>query len=154
MVTLKELARIKGVTYESVRRMVAKYAADLAGHIVTREDGARLLDPEAVAFLTERRRINNVVIAKAEDTGEELDAMRERMAILQKQLDAARAEIVALQSARISDQERIITLQEEVTARIEDKAARAAAEDKAADLQKQLDSFVPSWFGFYRKHTL
>lgn len=172
MVTLKELARQKGVTYESVRRLVKKYERDLQGHILMREDGARLLDPEAVAFLTERRRINNIVVAKAEEAGEEAAAANEKIEELREKLLAAQKEIMTLQQARLSDQARIIALQDEVKLGIEAKAeydaaqaARTAAEARAEELQRQrdadrqqldqakaeLESFVPSLFGFYRK---
>lgn len=151
MVTIKQLAEKKHVSYEAVRRMVKKYEKDLKDHIFTGTDGSRLLDDVAVEFLTDRRR-QNVVVARAEDTTDELGALRD-------QLKAAQAEIVALQAARIADQQQIITLQQESTqARLEDKTARAAAETRAEELHKQLeqarmeiDSFVPSLFGFYRK---
>ena len=36
-VTLRDFAEQKGVTYEAIRRQVAKYETELRGHIVVRE---------------------------------------------------------------------------------------------------------------------
>lgn len=165
LISLKQYADKKEISYEAVRKLVKRHEKDLAGHIVIRS-GVRYLDEEAIRILQERRRTSPVVV-RVEDQSEELD-------ILRRKLEEAKTEIMKLQQARIADQARIIALQDEVKLGIEAKAefdaaqaARTAAEARAEELQRQhdadrqqldqakaeLESFVPSLFGFYRKKS-
>lgn len=177
LITLKQFAEQKGISYEAVRRQVTRYATELRGHIITK-DGTRFLDPEAVALLSDRRRLSPIVTvvedqggkiadlqAEIEELKKQIEDLKARLLATQDQLNKAREEIVVEQAARIADQQKIILLQEEAKAAIEDKAARVTAEARTADLQQQhdadqdeisrlrseVDSFERTWFGLYKK---
>lgn len=165
VMTVKQLADEQGVTYESIRRLLARHMAELEGHI-HEKNRVRYLDEYAVDFLKSRRRESPIVV-KMDDRGEEIENLTSEVAALRDKLAAAQAEIMALQKARIADGEKILALTEETKQAIEDRAARKYAEDQAEILQQQheedlaridamqdeLSSYVKSWFGFYRKRT-
>ena len=54
MVSLKEYAKNKGVSYEAVRKQVNRYKDELKGHI-SKVNRTQYLDEEAVAFLDSKR---------------------------------------------------------------------------------------------------
>ena len=61
LITIKEYAARKNITYEAVRQQVIRYKQELDGHII-REGRQQFLDEEAVAFLDERRLKNPIAI--------------------------------------------------------------------------------------------
>lgn len=72
--TFKEYAKMKNISYEAVRKQVARYKKELEGHII--QDGRQqFLDEEAVAFLDERRMKNPVVLVQ-QDKDAELERLR------------------------------------------------------------------------------
>ena len=109
-ITLREYAAEKGVTYEAIRRQVAKYENELRGHVVTR-DRTKYLDEYAQRFLSERRRLSPVVV-KVEDTHEEAEELQKEVESLRSKLALAREELLAMQ-------QRVIKLHEEREGMIE-----------------------------------
>lgn len=93
LISLKEYAEQKGISYEAVRQQVARYRDELGDHVVV--DGRQMfLDEEAVAFLDERRQKNPVVMIQ-ESKDEAIEALRaDREQLLIK---------VAAQADRISE---------------------------------------------------
>lgn len=87
MTTIREYAAEKGVSYEAVRRQVARYSAELEGHIEKRGK-MQLLDDFAVAFLDEHRAGNAVAIYKA-DAASELKRLQRENKELSDELRAA-----------------------------------------------------------------
>jgi len=78
VITLKDYADQKNVSYEAVRKQVARYANELGDHII--KDGRQqFLDEEAVAFLDSKRQKNPVVIYQQDkdDTIEQLRIEKE-----------------------------------------------------------------------------
>ena len=205
VMTLRQFADAEGVTYESVRRLVTKYAEDLGNHIYTK-DNTRFLDEWALAFLREKRR-QSPIIRVVEDRGEEIQALQDQIAALESQkaeltarllaaqdkIAEAKSQTAVVQDKLIESQQRVIALQENETkylearlevdgirserdrlrdaidaaeareatagqtARLHQEEAERAREDAAAekqradDLQKEVERFRPSIFGFYRK---
>ena len=171
LVTLKQFAQDREVTYEAVRRMVAKYAdEDLKGHIITK-DGIRYLDEEAVAFLKDRRRASPVVV-KIENHGDELEQLKKELEeerakykALQEKMELAQKQIVELQAERITDLEQISELKDKalLSANTEARAALLEEQHEAdrrqiEENQKQIEelrteaaSYTPWIFGLYRK---
>lgn len=92
MISLKDYALQKNVSYEAVRKQVTRYKEDLEGHIIM--DGRQqFLDDEAVAFLDAKRQKNPVVIYQA-SKDEEIAALKaEREQLIMK--TAAQAERIA-----------------------------------------------------------
>lgn len=64
-VTMRDYANQCGVSYEAIRRQVARYKKDLGGHIEKR-GRIQVLDDWAVDFLNARRRGNPVVVAQVD----------------------------------------------------------------------------------------
>ena len=95
VISLKEYARIKSISYEAVRQQVARYREELGEHLI--KDGRQqYLDEEAVAFLDERRQKNPVVIYQ-ENKDEELERLRENYQATLEALSDARERIIAQQ---------------------------------------------------------
>ena len=92
-VTLRDFAEQKGVTYEAIRRQVAKYETELRGHIVVRER-TKFLDEYAQDFLSERRRLSPVVV-KVEDSRENVEELEQAVESLRAQLLKAQNELLA-----------------------------------------------------------
>lgn len=180
LVTLKQFAEEKGITYEAVRKQTIKYADELEGHIVT-VDGTRYLDEEAQKFLSERRRLSPIVV-KIEDTKADNKEFLEQIETLKTQLLNAQERIIKLQDeARAGIEDKIkyqllITDHEEQKRRLREveaslqekqseldfeKEMRRSLQNQTEEQKKQLDnlraeadSYERTWFGFYRKRTL
>lgn len=165
--TIKQVADEWGVTYEAVRRLAARYSDEITDHIHERHR-VKYLDEYAVDYLRERRRESPVVSVR-EDQDAEIEALRAQVEELRARLMAAQEKVSGLQDALIDSQRRELSLSEEVRqsmqARLEydamkDDAAAARAEaeqirressEQIDALQKEVASFRPSLFGFYRK---
>ena len=66
MITIREYAKQKNVSYEAVRRQIIKYREnELMGHIIL-EGRTQLLDDYAVQFLDEKRQTNKVMVMQVE----------------------------------------------------------------------------------------
>lgn len=128
-ITMREYAQQKGVTYEAIRRQVAKYGDELRGHIVTR-DRTKYLDEYAQDFLSDRRRLSPVVV-KVEDNMEELEDLR-------KDVESLRAKLALAQDELLKSQNRVIALQDERTALIESAAKYTTLLEDHAALKDQL----------------
>lgn len=177
LVTIKQFADSQGITYEAVRRQVARYSEELSDHII-RQNRTQYLDEKAVEFLKERRRESPIVLQTI-DQGEEIGR-------LQDQVESLKAQLVTAQNKLLEAQERVISLQDEAQKALEDRARYTAlledhedqkrklqetsdqlrrveadrddAVQRAQDLQTERDeavreakSYIKSWFGFYRK---
>lgn len=104
MVSLRDYAKQKCVSYEAVRKQVKRYSKDLEGHI-QKNGRTQFLDDEAVAFLDSKRQENPVVLLQA-DKDEELERLRnENKALLLK--------VTELQDALLKEKDNVKTLQAE-----------------------------------------
>lgn len=65
MITLKEYAENKKVSYEAIRKQVKRYKVELGEHII--QDGRQqFLDDVAIKFLDEKRLKNPVILEQAD----------------------------------------------------------------------------------------
>lgn len=164
LVTIKQFADSQGITYEAVRRQVARYSEELSDHII-RQNRTQYLDEKAVEFLKERRRESPIVLQTI-DQGEEIGR-------LQDQVESLKAQLVTAQNKLLEAQERVISLQDEAQKALEDRARYTAlledhetqkkklqeTEDQLRRVEAERDeavqeskSYYKSWFGFYRKY--
>lgn len=75
IISLKDYAKQKNVSYEAVRQQVVRYKKDLEGHLI--KDGRQqFLDEEAVAFLDAKRQKNPVAIIQ-QDKDETIEALKQ-----------------------------------------------------------------------------
>lgn len=88
VISLKDYAKQKNISYEAVRKQVVRYKTELSEHIVM--DGKQqFLDEEAVAFLDAKRQKNPVAIIQM-DKDEQIEDLRlEREKLLHKIADQA-----------------------------------------------------------------
>lgn len=126
ILSLKEYAEQKNVTYEAVRQQVNRYKDDLGSHII-RDGRQQFLDEVAVAFLDEKRERNPVVVVQQskDDEIERLERENKNLQIkITEQADkiANLAEWKAEKALQIAQVEQQTLLLEEKT-----KLAVAAA---------------------------
>lgn len=146
MITIKDYAKGRGISYEAARQQISRYMERevdgfrLADHI-SKVDRTQYLDDEAVAFLDERRAKNPVIIQQ-EERDETIDRLRRRVDELQTRLLAAQDEYKALllekhsiemrEQALIADKQQIDALRAGFKA-AEKRAEQAVEREKAAE---------------------
>lgn len=161
--TFKQYAESQGITYEAVRRQVARYANDLADHIVIK-NRTQYLDEVAVEFLTRRRRESPIILTTI-DQAEDIKKLTE-------EVDALKNKLMTAQGELLKEKERTIELQYELKKSIEAKTLYdamlednkqkteqvQAMQKEIEDLRRERDaaqaeaqSFTRSILGFYRK---
>lgn len=132
VISLKEYARIKSISYEAVRQQVTRYREELGDHVV--KDGRQqFLDEEAVAFLDERRQKNPVVIYQ-DNKDEELERLRAERQQLLEELNIAKDRIIMQQDRlyELASSEQKMLLLEATSQAAEDRAAKAESDRKQA----------------------
>lgn len=108
MISLKDYAAQRNITYEAVRKSVTRYKDELEGHI-TIVDRTQYLDDEAVAFLDEKRKKNPVVIiqqdkdARIEELEKEVDQLKSKVIMLYERIDQ-KDEVISRLSAANQEQ--------------------------------------------------
>lgn len=175
--TIKEYAKNHGISYEAVRKQIARYKKDLAGHITTHGQ-TKYIDDYAVEFLDKRRRTNPVVLFHESERAE-VDLLRDQVEALKNELMTTQKRVIELQSenqlmleAKVkydllleSSNEKsatIDTLREDLKvarrdtdqAREDLKTARADADQirkERDEAQADARSYQKSIFGLYRK---
>ena len=75
MITIKDYAKRNNVTYEAVRKQLARYQSDLEGHI-TKVNRTQYLDDEAVAFL-DTKRLESPIILFEQGKDEEIEKLKQ-----------------------------------------------------------------------------
>ena len=134
LTTIKQYAENHDITYEAVRRQVARYSDELAGHII-KKGRSQYLDEFAVDFLDKRRRESPVVVV-VEGQKEKLEELEAQIATLKEQLMQAQNEL-------LKSQDKVISLQDEARALLADNAKyQTLLEDNAAkdEQLKQADA--------------
>ena len=104
MISIKDYANSKGVSYEAVRRQVKRYKNELEGHL-HKQGRTQYLDDEAVSFLDSKRAESPIILIQAGKEDEIRRLTDENKALLLK--------VAELQEALISEKDRVFALQEE-----------------------------------------
>ena len=104
MITIKDYAHSKGITYEAVRAQLHRYAKELDGLIV-KQGRTQFLTDEAVAFLDAKRASNPVVIKDM--------ALDEELERLRTEKENLLVRVAALQELLIIEKDKVILLTEE-----------------------------------------
>lgn len=156
--TIKDYARSRGITHEAVRRQIKRYAEELEGHI-TIQGRTKYLDSAAVDFLDQHRLQKTVIVEPTEqETQEEIEGYRAEIERLHKILEEKNEKIISL----LSENKDLIQYQTENKLLLEQKERdQEQIQEKDKELtevrqelqekQAEVDSYVKSWFGFYRK---
>lgn len=124
MMSIKEYATARNISYEAARQQVRRYAADIAGHTVTR-NRTQYLDDVAINYLDEHRKGNPVVVVNQARVDEIARLRADNVALLQR--------VTALQDALIDAQGRAIEAAQQ-------QARLTAAEQDRDRLRKMIDA--------------
>lgn len=137
VMSIKDYARARKISYEAARQQVKRYADELAGHI-TRQNRTQYLDDYAVSLLDDHRQQNPVVVIN-QDRSDEIERLRtENKALLQQ--------VATLQDRLLMAQESAIEAAK-ATARLEaSEADRSRLEARTAALESELDEARRPWW--------
>ena len=141
VISLKDYAKNKNISYEAVRKQVARFAEDLGEHLI--KDGRQqFLDEEAVAFLDERRKKNPVVIYEvAKD--EEIDRLKEEKERILLELAGVQKQLIQEQQKNallIEENKKIFLLEadnESARKEVSEISKRLKAAEDIADINAQ-----------------
>ena len=92
MISIKDYAQSKGVTYEAVRKQIGRYSAELEGHI-SKTGKTQMLDEYAVEFLDSKRNNNAVAVFNVQRNAE-IDDLKAQVAEMEAQIEAAKAKVL------------------------------------------------------------
>lgn len=92
LISIKDYASSKGVSYEAVRKQIGRYSADLEGHI-SRTGKTQMLDEYAVQFLDSKRN-NNAVAQYNIQRNSELEEAQATIESLTAQLEVAKKKVL------------------------------------------------------------
>lgn len=101
MISLKDYAKKKNVSYEAVRKQVNRYRAELGDHLY-RFERTQYLDEEGEAYL-DRKRASNPVILIAHDKDAQIEE-------LIQQNESLKIKVAELQEQVIQLQDRLLLL--------------------------------------------
>ena len=141
MKSVKEYAKSHRISYEAVRKQVARYENELSGHII-KKNRTRYLDDFAVAFLDERRN-SSPIINLSEEVKEE-SVKNEELQAENKQLLYKIAQL----------QEQLLEAEKEKVKGIEASAKLPLLEERVAQLEAENATFVRTIFGLYKKKSV
>lgn len=156
LVTIKEYAKKKHITYEAVRKQIQKFKDDeLKDHII-RKNKTQYLDEYAVAFLDNKRRESPVTLLQIDR-----DEMIEQLEDQVKQLlveNAKQANRISELAEWKAENALLIAGAEHTRLMLEEKASRAAQEaaeanQRANTLEKE-NKALQAEFEAYKKRPL
>ena len=127
VISLRDYAKEKHVSYEAIRKQVVRYREELGTHIIV--DGRQqFLDEYAVAFLDEKRKKNPIMIYQ-HSKDETIEAQQKEIQRLQAKVTAQAEQIVDLTNFKIeaTEQQRLI----------EATKTEQAEREQALDLREQ-----------------
>ena len=137
LISLKDYATRNNVSYEAVRKQVARYKKELEGHII-KDNRTQFLDEEAVAFLDSKREKSPIIVMQ-QDKDERIKGLEEenkgllqRVVILQEKQLQLQEELTAqkLLAAKTSEAEERATVAEQKVAEMEIALTSAEEENK------------------------
>lgn len=99
MITLKDYAKKKNVSYEAVRKQVNRYRDELGDHLY-KKDRTQYLDEEGEAFLDGKRASNPVILVE-HDKDEQIDELKH-------QNEALKIKIMELQDQLIKSKDQLL----------------------------------------------
>ena len=142
VISLRDYAAQKGISYEAVRQQVVRYKDELEGHII--KDGRQqFLDEEAVSFLDAKRQKNpTTIIQQSKD--EELEMLRQqkeallvRVAEQGDKLDALHTKIEDMLQLQIDAKAATLALEAATTREGELRKEVKTANERAVEAERR-----------------
>lgn len=156
MLSIQDYADKKKVSYEAIRKQLKRYAKELQGHISI-QNRKQYLDEFAENFLDEKRKQSPIVVVETAKKEEfeaakaEIEALKQTVLDLQSQLNASKDKIMSLQD------EKMALIEErgknQLLLELKDKSEKELTETKARvlELEKETQSYQKTIFGLYKK---
>lgn len=138
MITIKDYAKQKGVSYEAIRKQIKRYEDELEGHLV-KQNRFLMLDDEAVRFL-DGKRSENPVIVYEQNKDEELEQLRHENKMLLIQMNTVQDQLGKVQQKLITEMNTTKLLTNEKVQYLEYKAQAEQKELQLQDLAKARDA--------------
>ena len=138
MITIKDYAKQKGVSYEAIRKQIKRYEEELEGHLV-KQNRFLMLDDEAVQFL-DGKRSENPVIVYEQNKDEELEQLRQENKMLLIQMNTVQDQLGKVQQKLIAEMSVSQQLTQEKVQYLEYKAQSEQKELQLQDLAKARDA--------------
>ena len=138
MITIKDYAKQKGVSYEAIRKQIKRYENELEGHLV-KQNRFLMLDDEAVQFLDSKRSENPVIVYE-QNKDEELEQLRHENKVLLIQMNTVQDQLGKIQQKLIAEMNTTKLLTQEKVQYLEYKAQSEQKEIQLKDLAQARDA--------------
>ena len=138
MITIKDYAKQKGVSYEAIRKQIKRYEEELEGHLV-KQNRFLMLDDEAVQFLDSKRSENPVIVYE-QNKDEELEQLRHENKVLLIQMNTVQDQLGKVQQKLIAEMNATKLLTQEKVQYLEYKAQLEQKEVQLKDLARARDA--------------
>ncbi|WP_279128260.1 hypothetical protein [Acidaminococcus fermentans] len=138
MITIKDYAKQKGVSYEAIRKQIKRYEEELEGHLV-KQNRFLMLDDEAVQFLDSKRSENPVIVYE-QNKDEELEQLRHENKVLLIQMNTVQDQLGKIQQKLIAEMNATKLLTQEKVQYLEYKAQSEQKEVQLKDLARARDA--------------
>lgn len=138
MITIKDYAKQKGVSYEAIRKQIKRYEDELEGHLV-KQNRFLMLDDEAVQFLDSKRSENPVIVYE-QNKDEELEQLRHENKVLLIQMNTVQDQLGKVQQKLIAEMNTTKLLTQEKVQYLEYKAQSEQKEIQLKDLVRARDA--------------
>ena len=138
MITIKDYAKQKGVSYEAIRKQIKRYEDELEGHLV-KQNRFLMLDDEAVRFLDSKRSENPVIVYE-QNKDEELEKLRKENKVLLIQMNTVQDQLGKVQQKLIAEMNTTKLLTNEKVQYLEYKAQAEQKDLQLQDLAKARDA--------------
>ena len=127
MISIKEYAKSRKISYEAARKQIVRYAEELESHII-KSDRTQYLDEYAVEILDEKRQSNPIIILET--------AKDEELSQLRNEKEVLLIKVATLQEELLNSQKEIKMLHQEKIERLEQK------DQEKEDMKNSLSELV------------
>lgn len=131
VMSIKDYARARKITYEAARQQVKRYEKELQGHI-HRQNRTQYLDDYAVDLLDDHRQQSPVVVVN-QDRDAELEQLRAENKTLLQQVAMLQDKLLAAQESAIEAAKQTVLLDAA-------QADKAALQERVKELEAERDA--------------
>lgn len=137
VMSIKNYAKARNISYEAARQQVKRYADELDGHI-TRQNRTQYLDDFAVELLDEHRQQSPVVVIN-QDKDEELEKLRDENKALMQRVMLLQGELIEAHKGAIEAAKATAMLEAA-------QADKDRLETRTAALERELEEARRPWW--------
>lgn len=157
MISLKDYAKKKNVSYEAVRKQVNRYRDELGDHLY-KKDRTQYLDEEGEAFLDKKRSSNPVILVE-HDKDEQIESLQMQNNNLQIKIMELQEQLIKSKDQLLERDQQLIELKDQLylltTKKTEESDSQA---DESTDNEKTQPDVQPldeddkkkKWWQFWK----